>query len=70
MLNIVIRTLDLLHSLIVKKYLDFVAVVEEQPTGQGPRVITKPVPLVLEEGQTAKFECELSAVPVPEVGVQ
>jgi len=44
-------------------------VVEEQPAGHGPRVITKPVPLVLEEGQTATFECQLSAVPAPEVGV-
>lgn len=39
----------------------------DKPSGQGPKVIKKPVPLILEEGQTAKFECEMSAVPSPEV---
>ena len=38
-----------------------------QKVGEAPKILVKPEPKVVQEGQTVVFECEMSGEPVPEV---
>ena len=40
---------------------------EEKVEGEAPKITATPQPKVIEEGQTAVFECEATGEPVPEV---
>ena len=42
----------------------------EEKVGEAPKIVSKPEPKVVEEGQTVVFELEATGEPVPEVRVQ